>query len=229
MENREHKRQELAKRLVEREVFYNVSMLVGTLVNIAVNCNTYGELDYDELLDLCQGRDWETPVNKFIMEDAGLDQLEEIAEHCGYWSDVLEEAGVPETYESEDVPGQYGYIGCDCDCYTDDVMAHEAVKESVVQEIRESVWKLITEPDEYEWIGNEYSLEPEIVEVYEHWLISERLARKLKARGEVVGEVCGLTVFGRCATGQALYMDPWATEIAAEMWPEELAGIEEGD
>lgn len=49
--------------------------------------------------------------------------------------------------------------------------------------------------DPYEW------------EIFEHWIVSDWLADKLRARGERVGELDGLTVWGRSTTGQAIYMD----------------------
>ena len=45
--------------------------------------------------------------------------------------------------------------------------------------------------------------------------------------GEVVGGVCGLTVWGRTCTGQAIALDYLWQQKAAEMWPEELENLEE--
>ena len=52
-------------------------------------------------------------------------------------------------------------------------------------------------------------------EVYEHWLVTDWLAHQLRARGESVGEFLGLTIWGRCTTGQPIYMDEVIQEIAA--------------
>lgn len=51
-------------------------------------------------------------------------------------------------------------------------------------------------------------------EVYEHWIVSNWLMNKLEQEGEHVVEFYGLNIFCRCATGQALYLDNWALEIA---------------
>ena len=59
-------------------------------------------------------------------------------------------------------------------------------------------------------------------EVYEHWLVSNWLARKLSERGYVTGNLCGLTIWGRCCTGQAICLDHVIQEIACELWPEDL-------
>jgi hypothetical protein len=55
-------------------------------------------------------------------------------------------------------------------------------------------------------------------EVYEHWIVSDYLARKLEARGQVVEhDFHGLTVWGRCATGQAIALDGVICDIVREM------------
>ena len=54
-------------------------------------------------------------------------------------------------------------------------------------------------------------------EIYEHWIVSDYFARKLKAHGEVTGELFGITLWGRGCTGQAIKMDNVIQAIAAEM------------
>ena len=54
-------------------------------------------------------------------------------------------------------------------------------------------------------------------EVYEHWIVSGWLAEKLKAKGEVVGEFAGMTIWGRTTTGQAISMDWVITEIYRDL------------
>ena len=76
--------------------------------------------------------------------------------------------------------------------------------------------ELIAEKD-YEEFCREHDIEPDEHEVYEHWIVTDYFARKLKEQGETVGEVCGLTIWGRCATGQAISMDGVITRIARDM------------
>ena len=59
-------------------------------------------------------------------------------------------------------------------------------------------------------------LEPYTQDVYEHWIVSDRLAEKLKARGEVVKDFMNLTIWGRTTTGQAIAMDGVIEAIAQE-------------
>ena len=105
----------------------------------------------------------------------------------------------------------------------EDIIEHNPGYEAA---IRDGVWKLVNTDEEYQWVGREFDLDPEEREVYEHWIVSEWAARWLKEAGEVVGEVCGLTVWGRTCTGQAIALDGIWEAKAAAMWPEELEGLE---
>jgi hypothetical protein len=51
-------------------------------------------------------------------------------------------------------------------------------------------------------------LEPQRHEIYEHWIVSDWLARRLEERGEVIErDFYGLTLWGRACTGQAILLD----------------------
>jgi len=63
----------------------------------------------------------------------------------------------------------------------------------------------------------ELNLDYDYVEAYEHWIVSKCFAEKLAAHGEMVGDVLGLTVWGRCATGQPISMNGVIFEIAKDM------------
>ncbi len=53
-----------------------------------------------------------------------------------------------------------------------------------------------------------HDIEPQQNEAYEHWIVSDWLARKLEAVGEMVSfDIHGLTVWGRTTTGQSISMD----------------------
>ena len=49
--------------------------------------------------------------------------------------------------------------------------------------------------------------EPELVEALEHWIVADWFAQDLKERGELVGDMLGMTVWGRQTSGQAISMD----------------------
>ena len=58
-------------------------------------------------------------------------------------------------------------------------------------------------------------------EIFEHWIVSDWLARKLKERGETTGELCGLTIWGRGTTGQSICLDHVIQDIALETYGEQ--------
>lgn len=79
-------------------------------------------------------------------------------------------------------------------------------------------------PDDFEQLTSEQKLqwacdnnvEVESYEAYEHWIISEWLAARLEEKGEIIGRVFGLTIWGRGTTGQAICMDTVIKDIANE-------------
>jgi len=220
------KRQELARQLVEREVYYCVSSLMYGINKIMWDCRGFKDAfgDYpDDLLALYQQDDWETPGRHVVEEDADLSELEEIADKYGYWSDVLEESNVPIVEEFERNEDTLYVVAGKLETeYDDEDDARDAAIDSVLPVIREKVAALVNaEANGWQEVCNEYGLDPKTSEVYEHWLVSSWLARKLEAKGEAVGEFAGLTIWGRCTTGQSIHMDGVIQEIAAEAYPDE--------
>ncbi len=60
-------------------------------------------------------------------------------------------------------------------------------------------------------------------EALEHWVVSDWLARKLEAKGEMVlQDFCGLTIWGRTTTGQGIYIDDVINEIYAELMANDI-------
>lgn len=59
--------------------------------------------------------------------------------------------------------------------------------------------------------------EPFRNEALEHWIVSDWFAGKLAEQGEMVGELLGLTIWGRCTSGQAIAIDRVIERIAKEM------------
>jgi len=59
--------------------------------------------------------------------------------------------------------------------------------------------------------------ETEPAEIFEWWLISDWMGRKLSERGEVIYEDYGCTWWGRQCTGQAILLDYVVSMIAEEM------------
>lgn len=76
---------------------------------------------------------------------------------------------------------------------------------------------LAKEATGYQDFASENNIDPEWVEVYEHWVVSDWLASKLKEHDEVVADVGNLTVWGRCTTGQMISMDGVIGKIYNEL------------
>lgn len=56
------------------------------------------------------------------------------------------------------------------------------------------------------------------LEAYEHWLVSNWLADKLIEKGEMVSkDIMGLTIWGRCTTGQSISADCVIEDIYDEL------------
>ena len=69
----------------------------------------------------------------------------------------------------------------------------------------------------FEDFCNDHNIDPDRDEVYEHWIVTEWLQRKLAEKGHPTGEVCGLTIWGRPTTGQAISMDGVMLAIANDL------------
>lgn len=218
-----HDTQELASKLADNNIICCVSTLVEGLLKVS------GELDYklfadafdidiDDLQSLCQKPDFETAARDFIFNDADAADLESIADDNGYWEDILSEC-VPEVKEvteetEDDSTTYYLYTGC-TNPFDDEDEAREAAIESVLPSIREAVWKMTTD---YEAICTAHGLDYEYTEALEYWVVSDWLSRKLAEKGETIAEVCGLTVWGRCTSGQMIACDAVIEEIAKETY-----------
>jgi hypothetical protein len=74
-----------------------------------------------------------------------------------------------------------------------------------------------TELQAWEAACDDNDIESHTDEAYEHWIVSDWLASKLEAKGELIThDFMGLTIWGRCATGQAIYLDYVMGQICAE-------------
>jgi len=209
--------QELANKLVQNHVICCVSSLIAGLLKVSSELDSKlfadaFDIDTDELTTLFQRPDYETAACEFIFEADAAD-LEAIADANGDWQDIVD-AIVPKVEEVEDDDGETYYTyGNVSDRFDDEDEAKEAAIDVSIEALRTAVWEITTD---YEEVCSNHNLDYEYIDVYEHWIVSPWLARKLAEKGEVVGEVCGLTVWGRCTSGQAISIDGVIEEIAKE-------------
>ena len=181
---------------VSRHIGPCVSSLMYDVGQNLEECAKIFDFDYDEALGWFVQDDWEEPVNYFI-DNADLDDLETIADMVGEWAEILDEVGVKS------------------DFYEDRVAVKATPQE--IKQIRSKVQSMIS-GDEYREIADTFNLDPYQIEIYEHWNIdSNWFADELKKYGQVVFEFGGLTIFGRCTTGQSLSLDGWARSMVRDL------------
>jgi len=75
----------------------------------------------------------------------------------------------------------------------------------------------LEEEEKYQEFCELFDLEPDRNEAYEHWIVSDYLARKLETHGHITGEFMGMTIWGRQTSGQAILLDSVISSICEEM------------
>lgn len=226
--------------LVEREVYYCVSQLMYQLREV-VDQTEYA----DEYCELQYRIDYEEAATHWI-DDLDASDLYDIVESLLYCNDLLEELKLrPNTdklaefaeealvFEQNDdeewvwqdhaYPSLHNLIVSDIDAeeyalrdWYNSTDALDYLDSDTLQRLRD---RISEEIEDYPAFCNEHEIDTDDFEneVYEHWIVSSWLARKLSERGHVVcNDFMGLTIWGRCCTGQAIYMDGVIEDICNE-------------
>lgn len=211
----EQELQELSTRLVRDNVIYCVSSLMCSVgQNLEEACNIFDE-DYDEAQSLFSRPNYESAVSGFICT-ADLTELEELCDLDGIdWSDLIDKVGYQpakieaeaEATKDEAKADHLRLLANDFEEWLDDNIERWSALRDLVEECVHDPKEVYTH---FNLDANDYD------EVYEHWVVTDWLKRKLEARGEIVGEFAGLTIWGRCTTGQAICMDGVIERIAVE-------------
>lgn len=85
------------------------------------------------------------------------------------------------------------------------------------------VYSANSEEEAAKELAEEERIEPHTDEAYEHWIVaSDWFADKLQTEGEIIGELRGLTIWGRCTTGQSISMDGVIKSIVGQHFGSEL-------
>jgi len=164
--------QRIKGKFVEREVVYNVSMLIYELNKIA---DSLDHEDQHELLNISAIPDYETAIDHEVNSwerDECLEYLENLAVDC-----------------QDDEP---------------------------IEDLREAVAINAVEEGADDFCHT-HNIDYDYREAYEHWIVTGYLAKKLETHGQMVGEVMGLTVWGRTTTGQAILLDGVISGICEEI------------
>lgn len=178
--------QRIRRRLVEREVMHNLCQTVQFAMKHAENDDD--DIDYDDIMSLCGGDDWEEPGRDRISEMDRNDLLEVLG---AYGADL---PGVDEDNEDDDADE-----GGD--------LSDDQLRQMLIDEI-DGDWQDFCAAER---------LDPHELDVYEHWAVTSWFKRRLAEHGEVTGELLDFDVWGRTCTGQAIAMDHVIASIAAEM------------
>ena len=212
-----HDNHRTLEKLVEREVGFCVSTLMSDLFRIVpelpYNIQRDLSFDYeDDLMPLAS-----KPASN---EDAAFENGWRVTEIDGEWyyheykyvplsKDFPKGYGI-EHQEDADVPG---YCTSSGDMYDTE---EEAIKAEWLDFLPSGE---SYEEDAWDACVNDEGVDTHSYDsdVYEHWVVTNFFARKLKDQGEVVREVGGLQVWGRCTTGQSISCDGVIMRIAESM------------
>lgn len=185
--------EEFTDRMVRNEVFACVSSIVADLAN------GYGEIPRGlALADLAE----EAAELSYSVED-----YEEALHGEGWKLEPVDSDDLPAFVKirlsAERNPGEFVvFKGSDewaKDGEADGYMVTGFTREEAARDACEHL-----EIDPYQW------------EVFEHWIVSGWLGDELTKRGERVGPLGNLTVWGRTTTGQGIAQDSVIRQIAAD-------------
>lgn len=183
--------QNILRDLVSRNVDACLSSLVSDLAKFED-----GEY-YDDVLTLCSP------------------QLDYLA--------ALEEAGSSEDWidAARELNSESSTFDLDLECLGDERMVEDETLDRDRVRDEEAHRHILEhcrqEPDDARIVCEALRIDPEEIEIYEHWAVDSWFARKLADAGEKTGRIYNLTVWGRSCTGQSICMDSVIAEIAAGM------------
>jgi hypothetical protein len=206
---------EMAEKLVRDSVLMNMSYWVDVLRIFASNADrptcqaACVDLD-DDIYPLMERVDYEGAGIDAI-NDADADTLENMCGHVGWFEDAAALSGY-------DPDKKY--------LYHNETEARELyaiewffLQDEGTVEYTEVRAYIRANCSDWETFCQDFDVDTDDFksDVYEHWAVTDWLGRRLAAKGECVGEVCGTTVWGRCTTGQSISMDGVIEQIAKEI------------
>lgn len=214
------------QRAVSDFVYRNVVCCVSSLVSdvrILVANADRGTLratsfDEDDLNNLVESKDYETPAREHIV---GMDRDDLIS--------ALEFACVKDDRPSNEIGvAAMELLTKQIESGDFDPAVDGSIEEGGFalmdqwpglsdDDLREKLEAYLEEDGGWEDFCTEHSLDPEYHDVYEHWAVDPWFGARLKDRGEVVEDFGNLTVWGRCTTGQAISMDWVVCQIYDEV------------
>lgn len=176
------------------------------------------DVDWDEFL-VAQG----CPTNDMLQE--AIDALDERISELG--DEILElrfyDSGEQQLERRNALTEERDILQDDADKLPQDLDDWCNLEDGRLEKLQKAVTDLVDdECGGWRTLGENYDIDPDYDDVYEHWAVTPWLGRKLAENGEIVRTVCNLTVWGRCCTGQAIALDPTPQLLACELWGSEL-------
>lgn len=192
---------EKAEQLVQQNVHYCVSTLISNIarpergIDSETICRGLDISGDDDLLPLLEIKDYEEPADQYIRNQ--MDRTDLIT-----W------------LEENDVELVRGNQAEDED---DDVALTDKELEAL------AISKLEGDHDDaHKDFCEEFNIEPDTSEVYEHWIVDSWFAGKLEGQGHPIArDFLGMTIWGRPTTGQTISMDGVVLRIAADLIKED--------
>ena len=183
-------RTKLADKLVNEHTFLCASELVGDLQNLIGFVNLHGV------------------YNPLVYEQ--LEALSSSRDHEETFNNTVDDAEDIETLSQ--ICAVAGLVW-------DDICAKQVNDDEFALDKVRAVIKAEPNIDYVAFCNNYEDLSEQCVqEILEHWIVDNTLARKLRERGESVVEVCGLPIWGRTTSGQAIAMDSVIQHIAFDLY-----------
>lgn len=234
------------KELVQREVIYCVSCLINDLGSVAEQLDDYdtyltlvgGKPDYEEAARYFILNDADLSELEEIVDEYSwwCEVVEAVTDPscnllCPYIVEYNDDDAGFGTEVFECWADDIAHAKEQClDAYRDAELFGVSIDDSVALDdwcdknpnlldaIRRKVWEIVDiESGAYEWVCDHFNLEPEYGEIYEHWIVSDWLGRKLSERGHIVENYLGMTIWGRGCTGQAISMDGVMEQICNDL------------
>lgn len=200
------KNQRICSQLVNREVYANVNSMVDYILQSEGRDKPF---DYDDIENMYS---YEYSGHFFSLSKADENEKEEELEAQ---QEILDEM-------DEGIEAKEEYLDNLKDELMDPMegnMYRKAVRERLEFEIKETERLIKEMKEKRERLAKEIDevedLEAEPQEIFEWWLVSDFLCRKLKEKGYPVIE-CE-SIWGRTTTGQAISIDWVIEQIAREM------------
>lgn len=186
--------------------------------------------DLEEVVELMNG-DWEEllveqgmPTNDMLQEAVyALDVR--ISDLCLEISSMEDGATLTEDQQVtlNTMTVELAKLEAERDSLPEDLDDWLKLEDGRIQKLREAVATFVDDTTNgWRTIVEREDIDPEYDGVYEHWIVSYWFGRKLEQEGEIVRNVCGLTIWGRCCTGQAIALDYVIQKIACDLWGSEL-------